>query len=392
MVSDAVLDDARRIDEPVMVDIRVFHPILHIDAEGNQIQVPGHVFVCVVGHDGLDFPDRPMIDSNEGPGSEIVQSRPQIPPVDLAEQTAVADRTVRYDRETGAEEQDEDQTVEHEAHGRFRRDGADEGPAAGQAFPYPFAGPGHVPDVLHQILPSGSQGPGAKPPDDQGDEGEGAYILQQQNGRRTRGAEVHGNRQAGGEEQGVDDDGHDDGHRDDHGDVDGRETRAELVHDDRDGSRVGRRARHEKDQRRSGTETLGDQRGGDRGACGCADVEGNADQDHDRVGQPAGVFVLHQIVRNHQIKQSPHGDPEEQREEDVVRDFDETVAKDVLNDFLEARQLRIPGRIDLRSVGRAIAGEQLLAIEVRLDPRSGPPPADIRNDDPEPATNRVLQL
>ena len=232
----------------------------------------------------------------------------------------------------------------------------------------------------------------APPPDDQGDEGEGAHVLEEQDVRRGRGAQVQGQRQGGGGQQDVHEDGHEDGHHDDHGDVDGREARAELVHDDRDGSRIRGWPRHEKDQRRSRTEALGHQRGGDGRACGGANVKRDADQDHDRVGRPLGVFVVHQGVGNRQIEQSSHGDAEEQREQDVVGDLHETVVKDVPDDGLEAGQVVSPGEFDVRSVLRLFLGRHFLAIELRLDPEGDPPVGDLRQERPEAVAHGNLQL
>ena len=324
-----------------MVDIGVLHPVLHIDNQGDQVQVAGHIFVCVTGHDGLHFPDRPFIDLNEGPGRKIVQSRLQVPPVNLAQQAAVTDLSGTHDRKTAAEEQGDDQTGEHPARRSRRREDAAERPAAGQAPPRRSPAPEQRPQVEQQILPAASHSAGAEPPDDQGDQAQGAPPLQRQNGWRFRRAEVHGNGQTRGKQQDVDQNAYDDGHHDHHRDVDGREARAELAGDDRDSARVGCRTRHEKDQSRSGTETLGDQRRRDRSTGGCANVEGNAHQHHDRVGHPAGILVRHQIARNHQKEHASQGDPDEQRKKDVVGYFDETVAKDVPDDGLEAWQLGI---------------------------------------------------
>ena len=392
MVADRVPDDPWGIGDPVVVGIGVLHAILHVDGEGNQVQVAGHVFLRFPAHDGLHFPDRPLVDPGEGRGSEVVQSRLQVLPVDLAEKAAVADRAGGDDRKTVGQVDGDDQGEDRKAQGRPGRDGAEHRTAPAQALPRLCEGSGDGAEVPQQVRPGGSQRAGAEPPDNQCDECKGAYVLQEQDVRRARGAKGQGKRQAGREHQHVHGDGHDDRHGDYHADVDGGEARAELVHDDRDGSRIRRRARHQKNQRRSGAEALGDQRGGDRRACGRAYVERNAYQDHHRVGRPAGVLVVHQVVGNRQVEQSSRGDAEEQREQDVVGEFRETVVKDVPENPPEARQIVVLRRFDLRSVGRFLVDQQFLAIEVRLDPVRNPPVADLGQERPEPVPRGNFQL
>ena len=142
---------------------------------------------------------------------------------------------------------------------------------------------------------------------------------------------------------------------------------AELADDDRDGARIGGRSGHKEDQRGSGAEPLGDQGSGDRGTRGCADVEGNADQHHDGVGQPAGILIRHQIARNHQKEQSSQDDTHQQRKEYVVRYLDETVAKDVLGKFLEVQTLPIRGHTARRRISGGLSvNKRRATIEIRL--------------------------
>ena len=140
--------------------------------------------------------------------------------------------------------------------------------------------------------------------------------------------------------------------------------------DDRDGTGVGSRSGHEKDQRRPRTDAAGDQRGGDGCARRGADVQWHAHQHHDRVGEPARVLVGHQVGGNHQVEHPAQRDAHQQREQYVIGYLDEPVAEHVLDDVLEIQF------VDALLAGFALARAGLLvgrsrAVEIGLDPGDG---------------------
>ena len=108
-------------------------------------------------------------------------------------------------------------------------------------------------------------------------------------------------------------------------------------------------AGHQEDERRTGAEPLGDQGRGDGGAGGGADVERDAHEHHDRIGDPARVLAGHEVVRDGQVEHAAERQAHQQGEEDVVGDVDESVAQDVLADGGEGEAAQV-------SLGRARRG------------------------------------
>ena len=93
-------DHLLRTIKPIVVDIRVAHPELHVNGYRHEVQVTRKVLVSRGTGDGLDLAHGPLVKTSDRPGCQIVQAGRQVTPRNLSEKSPVADLPRTHDHES----------------------------------------------------------------------------------------------------------------------------------------------------------------------------------------------------------------------------------------------------------------------------------------------------